>query len=64
MKFCPICLSEEDDGRAYRQETYCKRCLESDIATLRHIHLKSMAAKERAKGPHANEDPKPKIRTT
>jgi hypothetical protein len=60
MKRCLICLAEEDDGRTYVQETYCKRCLESDIGTLRHIHLKSLAAKERAKGTPANEDPKPR----
>lgn len=59
MKLCLICLAEEEDGREYIQEVYCKCCLQTDIGTLRYIHLKSLA-KERAKGPHANEVPKPR----
>jgi hypothetical protein len=51
MKFCPICETEEDDGRAYRQETYCKKCLASDVATLRFIHLRSLAGKKASPDP-------------
>jgi len=51
MKHCLICLAEEDDGRAYRQETYCKKCLASDVATLRFIHLRSLAGKKASPDP-------------
>ena len=51
MRRCPICLGEENDGRAYIQETYCKKCLESDIHTLRFIHLRSLAKKEASPQP-------------
>jgi len=46
MRRCPICLGEENDGRVYIQETYCKKCLQSDIHTLRFIHLRSLNKKE------------------
>jgi hypothetical protein len=51
MKFCPICQSEQPDGRSYVQETYCKRCLKSDIHTLRFIHLRSLSKKEASPAP-------------
>ena len=46
-KRCVICLAEEDDGREYVQETYCKRCLATDVGILRGIHLRSLQDKRR-----------------
>jgi hypothetical protein len=50
MKICPICLEEDDDGREYRQETYCRICLQSDVGMLRELHLKKLAEKETRQG--------------
>jgi len=58
MKRCPICFTEEGDGSSHVRECYCKRCLESDVATLRYIH--SRAEKRRALGAPAKEVPKPR----
>jgi len=37
-KRCPVCLTEEYDGRTNVREIYCKRCMENDCATLEFIH--------------------------